>query len=57
MRTRLLALLLAALALAACGKYGPPVRSVPGAGTVAEEAAAPEEPDPDERDAGEEAPR
>ena len=57
MRTRLLALLLAALALAACGKYGPPVRSAPDAAGAAEEAAAPEEPDPDERDAGGEPPR
>jgi predicted small lipoprotein YifL len=57
MRSRLLALLLVALALAACGKYGPPVRSATGAASAAEEAAVPEEPDPEERDAGEDAPR
>jgi predicted small lipoprotein YifL len=57
MCSRLLALLLAALALAACGKYGPPVRSAPGAASVAEDAAAKEEPDPEERGADEEAPR
>jgi predicted small lipoprotein YifL len=58
MRTRLPALLLAALTLAGCGKYGPPVRSAPAdTGAVAEAEAAPQEADPDERDAGEEAPR
>jgi predicted small lipoprotein YifL len=56
MRARLPALLLAALVLAACGKYGPPVRSAPSAAAAAAEVA-PDEPDPDERDEAEEAPR
>jgi len=56
MRTRLPALLLAALALAACGKYGPPVRSAPAA-PVAETEVAPDEPESVEREEGEEAPR
>jgi predicted small lipoprotein YifL len=58
MRTRLPALLLALLALAACGKYGPPVRNAPSAAAPAAQAeVAPDEPDPAERDEGEEAPR
>jgi predicted small lipoprotein YifL len=53
MRPRLPALLLAALALTACGKYGPPVRSAP----VAEAEVAPDEPEAAERDEDQEAPR
>ena len=58
MRARLPARLLAALLLAACGKYGPPVRSAPSAAAPAAEATvAPDEPDSAERDEEEEAPR
>ena len=58
MRTRLPALLLALFALAACGKYGPPVRSAPSAAAPAAEAeVAPDQLEPAEPDEGEEAPR
>jgi hypothetical protein len=58
MRSRLPALLLAALALTACGKYGPPVRSAPSAAAPAAQTdVAPDQPDPGERDEGEEGPR